>query len=134
MMKKNKHDIHSIMLANFLGWEVSNDARKLKIDVQELPLGYNKLRLKDLKFHKSYDWLMLVVDKIDDLAYNTIIESYDTGTHITCSITIMNEYNNTFEDIQLEGDKKFKLLLKACIKFVKWYNENDASTSGQTKD
>lgn len=130
----NKKDIQSILLANFLGWEVSTSARKFKADINDLPYGYNKLRLKDLKFQQSYDWLMLVVDKIDELGYNTIIESYDTGTHVNRSITICSELNEKFDDLQYEGDNKFKLLLKACIDFVNWFNENGASTSGQIKE
>lgn len=130
-MKKNKQEINNMLFANFLGWEVSDSARKLKIDVQDLPYGFNKLRLKDLKFHKSYDWLMLVVDKIDDLRFNTIIESFDTGTHINRSILISSSTDDKFEDIQYEGNNKRKHLLKACVHFIKWYNDNDASTSGK---
>lgn len=68
---------------------------------------------KVLKYHLSWDWLIPVVEKIEDLNYGfEIIGNY-------CKIG-----NNT--NIQCSQPTKIQAVYNACVEFIKWYNENSA--------
>ena len=70
---------------------------------------YNGYFIEDLKYHEDWNWLMEVVEKClvgeaeynEDEAKKAIHEIYES----LCNINISSVYN-------------------ACVKFIKWYNEN----------
>jgi hypothetical protein len=65
-----------------------------------------------LKFHKDWNWLMSVVDKIESLGYDVqIVLDY-------CTITD-GDYSET---TQLGGNKMHNVY-NACVEFIKCYNE-----------
>ena len=62
-MKDNK------LLAEYLGWEIYDPLigklhRRLKHTMVSTPFG--QYDIKDVEFHSSWDWLMMVVDKIEE--------------------------------------------------------------------
>lgn len=81
----------------------------------------NYCDLSDMKFHKSWDWLMPVVEKIEDY---DIIASFQIE-HPTIFIWSSSE-NSTFEDIEVNtfGKTKIEAVYTAVIEFIKWYNKN----------
>lgn len=72
----------------------------------------------DLKYHKSWDWLMPVIEKIEhDLPDDSII----TIEYKDCIIPV----NEGEFDIQVLGEEtKLLAVYKAVIEFIKWYNKN----------
>jgi len=76
-------------------------------------------------YHSSWDWLMMVADKIENLDYNIGIEKI---THY-CENRIKKEHYCTImgKDIYiLEHDKnKLNAIYKSIIKFIKWYNKKE---------
>lgn len=69
-----------------------------------------------LKFHKSWDWLMSVVEKI---------ENFNDGLNLciiedeTCHIETRNGFN-----IHSVGETKIEATYKAVIAFIEWYNKS----------
>jgi hypothetical protein len=73
-----------------------------------------------LKYHKDWNWLMEVVDKIDsiELKNNTFaVDIFQTG----CQIFQYGEYNNEF--ITTEGKTRIEATYDAVVRFIKWYNK-----------
>lgn len=77
---------------------------------------------EDLLFHSSWDWLMLVVEKIETLETEDK-RTFTIDMHLD-SVLIF-EYALTADEVVFtEGEGRLKNLHNACIEFVKWYNEN----------
>jgi hypothetical protein len=66
-----------------------------------------------LKFHKSWDWLMKVVDKIESLGY--LVEIRDNVCFVKTSET---DYFSELENTKLEAT------YKATVVFIEWHNKN----------
>jgi hypothetical protein len=67
-------------------------------------------------YHKSWDWLMPVVEKIESITKTTNQHLFKKLLHYS-----RNQY--TIFDLKLTEsliDKTYKY----CIAFIKWYNEN----------
>jgi hypothetical protein len=67
-----------------------------------------------LKYHKSWDWLMPVVEKIETLKFSVmVIGKY---TRIQCP----HPYKEFATDI---CETKIQSVYKAVVEFIKWYNQ-----------
>jgi len=77
--------------------------------------GYN-LDINGLEFSTRWDSLMLVVDKIERLGYNTKIESFEDTR-----VTIQNGKYLTL--VQVDAETKIKAVYLACVEFVKFYTK-----------
>ena len=74
--------------------------------------------LNELLYHSDWNWLMEVVEKIESLGYK--INNFSNNNYIyigkdNVSSVIINEANLT----------KKEAFYKACVEFIKWYNENN---------
>lgn len=83
------------------------------------------------QFHKSWDWLMPVVDKIELLNHNVLIYN---------GYVLINTYHDWFEcnpevienrytdknmfEINNYGENKLETTYLSVIEFIKWYNIN----------
>ena len=73
---------------------------------------YGKL---ELKFHSDWNWLMEVVEKIEDYNYGaTLFIIEDERCHVNTQ--------NGFE-VDSVGHTKIESTYNACVEFIKWYNE-----------
>jgi hypothetical protein len=76
----------------------------------------------DLKFHKDYNWLMQVVEKIESLGYCLIIGGRTTKNY--CEIRgEADDFTTKYSDSY--GETKIEAVYNACIEFVKLYNEQN---------
>lgn len=84
------------------------------------------------KFHSSWDWLMPVVDKIENLPTSKIIERpvlycnrdynkeiYAAGFKEGFPAMDSDYYGNSVID-----KTKILAVWQACVNFINWYNEN----------
>ena len=72
-----------------------------------------------LKFHSSWDWLMPVVEKIDNFGVNVIVG------RMFCDIKYIDPLNPSKEfEIRIASGVKMNAVYGAVIEFIKWYNEN----------
>jgi hypothetical protein len=72
------------------------------------------------RFHLQWDWLMPVVEKIEEM---DVVASFQIEQP-TIYIWKSSE-NSTFKDIEIDIFKSSKLeaVYKAVIEFIKWYNK-----------
>ena len=68
------------------------------------------VRLSTLKYHKNWNLLMPVVEKL-----NTLIYDSDKSIYIL-------EQKDCFWDLKITSD--INIVYKAVVEFIKWYNEN----------
>lgn len=70
----------------------------------------------DLKFHKDWNWLMSVVEKIENYNEYTNVFFAPEGCAIDCHIENGFSFSN-------DCDTKIEAVYSACIEFIKWYNK-----------
>ena len=83
---------------------------------------YNGYFIDELKYHEDWNWLMVVVEKIESLEifdrmgrFNINTKNFDEN--YTSFITDKDE-----DFIQCEGDTKIEAVYNAVVEFIKWYN------------
>jgi len=108
------------LLADFL---VENDGGLIKkragvySTLDEFEIPDDDLILSDLKFDTDWNWLMRVVEKIENLGNDVLITSN--------YIQITYNKGEEFIVIELEGNIKIQAVHSAVVEFVKLYNNQD---------
>ena len=114
------------LIAEFL---VNNEGNLVKIrdgvystiDDNEVP--DNDLTINDLKYHEDWNWLMRVVEKIENLQDENNCAIYNVQTE-QCFVEII--INHTSETIvEVDSNSKIQAVYRACVEFIKWYNEQN---------
>ena len=72
------------------------------------------LFVEDLKFNSSWDWLMPVVEKIENVLDGDVSVIISDAS---CSISYSNSYS-----ICAEAYTKIEAIWLACVNFITWYN------------
>ena len=70
----------------------------------------------DLKYTKSWDWLMPVIEKIETLGAEIIIG------RMFCEINYTDLKNSETFQIRMASRVKFNAVNSVVIQFIKWYN------------
>ena len=109
------------LLAEFLGWEKfetfegSEEYCLTYVEELHLKVGdFNIYSLSELKFNSDWNWLMLVVDKIEN--------DYPMSVIISCSNCEVYNCETQETIFHLEG-VKIEATYNACVEFVKFYND-----------
>jgi len=71
--------------------------------------------IHELEFHNSYDWIMPVIEKIE----NTVINGIQLSTNIEDQACFI-----LGTSIFAEAETKLEAIWLTVIKFIKWYNNN----------
>lgn len=81
-------------------------------------------------YHKSYDWLMPVVEEIEKTEFWTSLLTF-MPVHFNvyikgclCQITADYDTEKQLEKIGCYGMTKIDAIYQTVVKFVMWYNEN----------
>ena len=130
-MEKNVKLTGNKLIAEFMGWKTH---KRMHYILQREVIEYNQNLLIEPYcnhndgyiqeggelFDNSWDWLMPVIEKIENL------ENYRFDITIRQeTITILDKDKE--EEIYCffgEGESKLEIVYKAVIEFIKWYNEN----------
>ena len=110
-MKDNK------LIAEFMGYKTYKMNGYLNVKYAD----NNHRTIQDTHYHTSWDWLMPVVEKIeedDEVDVNILLN----GTRIFKWRTDMDIVNNV---AQISFDKKIEHVYNAVVEFIKQYNENE---------
>jgi len=103
------------LIAKFMGLKPnpSDGGRTWGYEVIEMNGETYSPEWTTLKYHKSWDWLMPVVDKIEDMGY------YFTICRWTCSVS--EEWKDETKH-GISTDSKINAVYKSVITFVNWYS------------
>jgi len=127
MKELNVVEKKNILIAEFMGFTVTPDY--LAIPEKYLEEGYpyevanivaesGSIKLLNLlDFHKSWDWLMPVVEKIEN--------TYPAGPRVIFKIEGIeaNIYSSDIDlDIQICYSSKINSTFTAIVQFIQWYN------------
>lgn len=130
------------LIAEFLDW-FTEDNPSVKSSVYETPMMVNVssredwetkvdywtswLRADEMKFHTSWDWLMISVEKIEDLVIKT-----STSESLVFSVNITNDFcaiiwndedtEHSWAEIEEVAPTKIQATYKAVVELIKWYN------------
>jgi len=78
---------------------------------------------KNMKYNSSWDWLMLVIDKIESLEIVDIFEI--SSCNFSHRVEISPTYKNSFGLISIRStESKLHTTYSAVIEFIKWYNKD----------
>lgn len=102
------------LIAEFMGlWE----SEKGYLYNPQFERGF---KVDELQYDLSWDWLMPVVEKIEELNYDVNILG-----GAWCIIKDVDPDRSEGEEIiDTSGLSKHQATYKACIEFIKWHNEN----------
>ena len=74
-----------------------------------------------LKYHSDWNWLMRVVEKIENLQDENSCAIYNVQIE-QCFVEII--INHTSETIvEVDCNSKIQAVYQACVEFIKWYNK-----------
>lgn len=122
-MGTNKITEQNKLIAVFMGFNMIVENYH-GINIIESPLG-KTYDLHGLKYHSSWDWIMPVVERIENTRHETAL----TGHHveITGSICRIQPaagfHNRAFRETFNEGSK-IKSVYGAVVTFIEWYNNS----------
>ena len=116
------------LIAEFMGFTKDSENLYLIDDYSLRSDGEHQATyVNEMKFHSSWEWLMPVVEKIEETEVNGDYASMIIKQG-SCEIE-MFEYRKE----QKDGEKlrvfffqgsKIEATYKAVVEFIKWYNEN----------
>jgi hypothetical protein len=88
-------------------------------------IGKRIVALEDwAKYHREWNWLMPVVEKIENTWINGGRPVCNTQSN-RVQIYLTTGYQNTdFASEVYEEQTKIKSVYKGVLEFIKWYNEN----------
>jgi len=120
------------IIAEFLDWEFDDLSETFETPFLKLvdPNAFGneqyscKLQDFELEFHSDWNWLMRVVEKIENLQDENNCAIYNV--QIEQSFTEIID-NNTYETIiyNIDADSKIEAVYNTVIEFIKWYNEQN---------
>jgi hypothetical protein len=116
------------LIAEFMGGKYKNTSI-MYLDKNEIWLPnegicrYDTLELgkgKLLHYNDAWNWLIPVVEKIENLPY---ISQFDiTKTRVYIAFKLKYDRDSIIQEYQ--GKPKIEAAYKAVVEFIKWYNQN----------
>ena len=105
------------LIAEFLGYsqphpDYPNTTYWYKKDCQPLTI---------LLFHSDWNWLMRVVEKIENLQDENNCAIYNVQIEQCFVEIIENHTSDTI--ISTDANSKLEAVYNACVEFIKWYNQ-----------
>ena len=108
-MEPEKIIENNILIVEFMGGGYT-DKIKPFYDSRYVETEYGVENIKDVKYHKDWNWLMPVVEKIETLGY-----CFTIGTKYAW---IRKSKINSDIFIRKESDTKFSAIYQAIIEFI----------------
>lgn len=104
------------LIAEFMGAEKSFYGDYMIFTIDN-PQYTGKINHSDIKYHTSWDWLMPVVEKIEENGCQIEIELY--SCYVINSEKLLDEMNILF---QAHCDSKIKAVYEVVVSYIRWYN------------
>ena len=119
------------IIAEFLDWEFDDLSETFETPFLKLvdPHAFGdeqyscKLQDFELEFHSDWNWMMRVVEKIENLQDENNCAIYNVQIE-QCFVEII--INHTSETIvEVDSNSKIQAVYNACVEFIKWYNKQN---------
>ena len=98
------------IIAEFIWWKEKEE------DFMFNPKTSGSIYVKSLLFHKDWNWLMEVVEKMEEMA-DWSLELLTTDKKAYQMLIPLSNTNVIVET-------KIEAVYNACVEFIKWYNKN----------
>ena len=112
------------LIAEFMGFELQNNPNERWFNQwftkETLNKPYNS-RIEILHFDTDWNWLMEVVEKIENIEDENRCSKYNFEMVQTFVEIIDN--NNSDTIVEIDKNTKIQATYKAVVEFIKWYNE-----------
>ena len=139
------------LIAEFMGAKIKSKrfyymptlSKNLSYDAcywfEDFNITYDGINVNNLKFHESWDWLMLVVEKIENLNLKEFFYKWNEEEKIrynfmSVCVDISYNYCNIYVELELDPpyeissvtlNNKIESVYKAVVNFINWYNEKN---------
>lgn len=120
------------LIAKFLGYKEHVNEGAIQLYIKDKVVE----SMGQLDFHKDWNWLMEVVEKIESLkpieflsgrnwiGFDVrIYKTFNTQTNY-CTIKYLKESGDMTVSNGFSKKNKIESVYNACVEFIKWYNEN----------
>ncbi len=97
--------------SNYTEWADTNEG-KIRVPVSALC------------YHESWDWLMPVVEKIENIEDNRFLFQISTRQGFYAEVRERFSYETKIEDAW--GKTRIEAVYNTCVEFIKWYNEDNS--------
>jgi len=118
------------MIAEFMGLELEETLEGLFVYArkEQSPIKLNDIRTEfyevhELQYHISWDWLMPVVEKINNILDDDDEFVYSVNIHPSKVTIYYENYDRIFVSNE-HGSTTREMLYLAVVKFIKKYNKN----------
>jgi len=121
MLNQVRQVNNNILIARFMGAypHDSKDLEGMWFNDAKFPHGFTNVIGESFKYNTEWNWLMPVVEKIEELGYDFNILTPNV-------IEVLDENAKSLFYLSSEKEGKKEAVYNACIDFIKWYNENSA--------
>ena len=118
---------NNALIAEFMGYKVLTKSFQDK-PVYNIPIEGSIGYIPEMmKYNTSYDWLMPVVEKIENAQTRSCVNHIFThiikclgGKSFNCYIEVGNQ-----KRISITSENRLQSIYEAVGTFIKWYNENN---------
>ena len=119
------------IIAEFLNWEFDDLSETFETPFLKLvdPHAFGdeqfscKLQDFELEFHSDWNWLMKVVEKIENLQDENNCAIYNVQIEQSFTEIIDNHTSETI--VEVDSNSKIEAVYQSCVEFIKWYNEQN---------
>ena len=119
------------LIAEFLNWEFDDLSETFETPFLKLvePHAFGdeqfscKLQDFELEFHSDWNWLMSVVEKIENLQDENNCAIYNVQIEQSFTEIIDNHTSETI--VEVDSNSKIEAVYQSCVEFIKWYNEQN---------
>lgn len=117
-MINDKIRLYNETFANFMGWEISTKAKRLKkrkLFTEEIGNGYLKIHPDDIFFDKSWELLNRVINKLISKGVNITINNNETKIYYRC----YTKQGTLILDFSYDGNNRHVNTYKALYNTIK---------------
>ena len=126
----DKFDIlkFNILCTEFLGPRLPYHADEYELygileGIEDGPFEQHFLKPEDMKFHSDWNWIMKVVDAIEEIVFDDD-NSYNVTIGSTNYCVIQDARGEVIEISGEYGKTKLNTVVRTLYKFLIWYNKN----------
>jgi hypothetical protein len=80
---------------------------------------FDTLPYAGYEYHTSWDWIMPVVEKIENEGFDSRIHGYNSDGGFLCDFV---DFENNEASCSTSYESKIEAVYKAVVQFITWYN------------